>query len=541
MSNPLSPKIAFAFLCLLAAQAHGQSGAAGEKWGAHIDIEAKPGSKRTLGEADLFLPLRQDARSLVFANLRMRVADHGNLEGNLGLGWRRMQESGWNLGVYGYLDRRRTNNGNYFHQTTLGAEALGRDWDFRANGYLPIGTRAHALAPENTAALSGTTVQVTTAFREERALKGFDAEIGWRAPLFDSEAARQLRLYVGGYHFADAGVTVQGPRLRAEFTLDELPWLGQGTGLFLGAETQHDNARGSQSFVSLRLRIPLGKTEGRATRLSMQERRMTAPVVRDVDIVTQARTSSTLVETATATASGQTITVLSSATTAGNDLDTAVAGAANNSTIVLSGAFNVSGGNEVVVDNGKILKAGSTTVRTASGREAVLTTSATVTGTNITGTATIRLANNATLEGMTITGIYNNGSGGRAVHLDTGAGNITVRNNTITVSQSGANAAVALGLGGTNANILVSGNTLTATGSGAATTMTALAANIGTNTVTVSGNTLIASGGTTNNMAWVAGATTINAGSTGNVRGSGACNGVTASGSIGFTNGTTCP
>jgi hypothetical protein len=512
------------------------------KWGPHIDVEAKPGSKRSLGEADLFLPLSQDARSLLFANLRARFDNHDSREGNFGLGWRQMRDSGWNLGLYGYFDRRRSpDTGYHYNQATLGAEALGRDWEFRANGYVPVGTKARDLGTTSTASLSGASIQVTSTNREERALKGFDAEVGWRAPMFDSEARRQLRLYLGGYRFSDGGVTVEGPRARAELAMDDLNWFGRGTSLFLGLETQNDGVRGHQNFLSLRLRIPLGKERGAARPLNAQERRMTAPVMRDVDIVTRSHVASTLVENATATAGGQTITVLNSATTAGNNLATAVAAAPGGSTILLSGTFNVTGGNTVVVDGGRTLRSGATTVRTASGHEAVLTTSATIAGTNVTG-STVQLVNNATLAGVTVSNAYS-GSGGAAVLLAGGAGNITLLNNTITVTQSGNNAAGALTFGGNNANVLVNGNTITATGSGPATTMTVLGMNSVSIAATITGNTLSASGGINNNYIvwWLANQTTLNAGSTGNVRGSGACNGTPANGSISFTNGTTCP
>ncbi len=510
-------------------------------WGPHIDIEAKPGSKRTLGEADLFLPLSQDARNLVFGNLRARLDNQNSYEGNLGAGIRRMLDQGWNLGAYGYWDHRRSGTGRFFDQLTLGAEALGRDWDFRANGYLPVGTRARYLGTDSTATLSGTSIQVSTATREERALKGFDAEIGWRVPLFDSEAARQLRLYAGGFRFADADVKVQGPRIRAELEMQDLPWLGKGTALFLGAEMQDDNARGGQNFLSVRLRIPLGKETAFPRALSAQERRMTAPVMRDVDIVTQSRVASTVVESASTTTGGQAITVLSSATTAGNDLDAAVTAAANNSTIVLSGTFNVSAGNTVVVNNGKTLRAGATTVRTASGHEAVLYTSANVSGTNVTG-STVQLADNTTLSGLTISNAYNDGTGGAAVLLAGSAGNISVLDNTISTTQSAANGGLALSLGGTNANVVIRGNSLTATGSGTATTMTAMAIQANS-TITVAGNTLSASGGTTNRAVNLAATTiTFNSGSSGNVRNGGSCTNVGATtGSMSFTDGSTCP
>ncbi|OGS92110.1 MAG: hypothetical protein A2Z95_00350 [Gallionellales bacterium GWA2_60_18] len=506
------------------------------KWGAHVDVEAKLGSKRSLGEADLFLPIAQDGSTLYFANLRGRFDDNSSNEGNFGFGARRMQPSGWNLGAYGYFDHRRTDIGNTFNQATLGAEALGRDWDFRANGYLPLGTKARELGTASTAAISGAAVQVTTTTREERALKGFDAEVGWRTPLFDSEAHRQLRLYLGGYRFSDAGVTVEGPRLRAELAMEELSRFGKGAGLFLSAEAQDDNTRGSQTFLSLRLRIPLGG-EVETHRLSVQERRMTAPVMRDVDIVTQSRVASTLVETATQTSGGQTFTVLNSATTTGAALPGAVAAAGAGSTVILSGTFNTAAATISLQANQTLT--GTSSVRTASGHVATLNTGAAVHATNATDTVIVN--SNGTLSGLTITNTYSGGGGGRAVQVAGGAGGVTIANNTLSVSQSGANGAVAL-LFGNGTSGTISGNTITATGSGGATTMTALGMNGGGGiTVTVTGNSMSASGGgTANNMAWVTGAT-INAGSTGNTRGSGACNGAPASGSIVFTDLSTCP
>ncbi|MBF0166963.1 MAG: inverse autotransporter beta domain-containing protein [Alphaproteobacteria bacterium] len=115
------------------------------KWGPHIDLEGKAGTKRNLGEADLFVPLVQNQQSLLFADFRTRLDDHGSQEGNFGLGARAMLDHGWNLGAYGYFDRRRSDNGNYFNQATLGIEGLSQDWDVRLNSYLPVGRRTHLM------------------------------------------------------------------------------------------------------------------------------------------------------------------------------------------------------------------------------------------------------------------------------------------------------------------------------------------------------------------------------------------------------------
>ncbi len=484
-----------AFLALTALAAGIAHGDSAPLWGPHIDIEAKPGSKRTLGEVDLFLPLSQDARTLVFGNLRARLDNQSSYEGNFGAGVRRMYDGGWNVGAYGYWDHRRSGNGNFFDQATLGAEALGRDWDFRANAYLPVGTRAYALSPESTAAVSGASVQVSTAFREERALKGFDAEAGWRAPIFESEASRQLRLYVGGYRFSDVGTIVEGPRLRAELALDELPWFGKGTRLFLSAEMQDDNARGGQSFLGVRLRIPLGEERASARSLTAQERRMTAPVMRDVDIVTQNRVASTQVETATQTAGGQAVTVLDSATTTTaaalqTALDTAGAG-----TVILSGTFNTSANNGTTISlspGQTLMGTGSLTVRSPSGHVATLTktSTATISGTYSAGSkAIVQMANDSTLSGVILNqtgsgdngqwGVYANGKTGvvisnntisvqndqnavYGVYLTSGS-TATVSGNSITVFESNAGGGFAWGVRIDQSSAIIAGNTISAT------------------------------------------------------------------------------
>lgn len=530
----------------LSAMAQGQApGDPGPKWRPHIDVEAKPGSKRTLGEADLFIPLSQDADTLIFGSLRGRFDDKTSSEGNFGLGLRHMLPSGWNLGAYGYFDRRRTDQGNFFNQGTLGFEALGRDWDLRTNVYQPLGDRVRDLGATgggSTAALSGSTVQVTTAAsttREERALGGFDAEVGWRLPLFDAEDRSQLRVYLGGYRFSDNVADVTGSRLRAEFTLAQVPQLWRGAELFLGAEGQDDNARGSQTFLSLRLRIPFGG-ESRPTRtLSAQERRMTAPLVRDVDIVALNRvTASTaqVVETATQTTGGQTLTVLSSATTTGAALPGAVTAAGTNSTVVLSGTFNTS--SWVRLQSGQTLMAGTVAVRTASGRVANLTTSATIDATPGLNTNAVEMQSisNATVKGLTIrsTSSGTDSANGVRAHACTGC---TISNNTITAT--GSTSSVQAVIISNSNNATVSGNTLTATTTSAS---TANAIQVASSSATVSNNTLSASGASTTNAHTRLTSANILSSSSGNTVSNGSCSIGTAGsgGTVTYTNAAAC-
>jgi hypothetical protein len=548
-----------------------------QKWGAHIDFEAKPGSKRNIGEADFFLPLMQDSNSLFFGNARLRLADHDNHEGNIGLGYRKMLEGGWNLGGYGYFDRRKTSTGNKFNQATFGAEALGRDFDFRGNVYLPQGDRVRELGTTTiggtpTAALVGTTVQVTTPgtttfTAEERALKGYDVEAGWRAPVWAAEADKQLRFYAGGYHFSDGGVRVSGPRVRAELAMTDLPALWKGAQLLLGAEYQDDNARGGQGFVSVRLRIPLGGEKDSGGKLNFQERRMTAPVVRDVDVVTQARsvvtaTTPAVVETATQTPDGQPITVLSSGSADGAAFQTALATAGPNSTVVLSGNFNTT--TQTTLQPGQTVAGGGVQVLTPSGRTATLpSTGATWTGTNIpAATYTVAMANNSTLQGLTISDtesvggtnslavrvsgvsgarVINNvinatstaGSTAHGVDVVSGSTNVTISGNRITTSSVGANG-IGIQMNGAGTTGTVSNNTVMVSGasnlSGIVITSNATSAVTG-NRVTVNGG----SGGAVHGIEVDAGGTGTLSSNTVTVTGSGGggANGITVNGSTG--------
>ncbi len=559
---------AFGFLSNLAAQSMPP------KWGAHLDFEAKPGSKRKLAESDLFLPLLQTERTLLFGNLRGRMDNQSSREGNLGLGVRHMLEGGWNIGGYGYLDRRKTANDNYFSQATLGGEALGRDWDFRANAYLTHGQRVRDLGTVSTAALSGTTVLVSNVTTQERALKGVDAEVGWRVPLFDVESPRQLRLYAGAYRFSDQVTRLSGPRLRAEFTVADLAQLWRGAQLVANAELQNDNIRGRQAFFALRLRVPLdGATE--RPRLNWQEQRMTAPVLRDVDIVAPVVVRAPVVETATATASGQPLTILSSSTTTGAALPAAVAAAGANSTVVLTGTYATTAA--VALQSGQTLAGTSPiVVRAPSGAIATLTgPGATINGSfNTTGAAVVTLSPNSTLSGMTIHSdgggstesaavrasaasgarIHGNtitatGSGGAATNVNgivllNGSSNVVVSNNSINITSNNAQ-----NLQGINASpagfstVTISNNTVTVTGNSLSKYGIGTAGGVPGGTIaTITGNTINVSGTGGGNRAVQVVNSTISSGSTGNVRVNGVCSYLAGtSGSIGFTDGTPCP
>lgn len=362
-----------AALALLAAiLTAGPASADPAKWGAHLDFEGRWGNARSLGDAGLFAPLWQDQTALLFTDIRGRFDSQDGREGNFGLGYRRMLANGWNLGVYGYYDVRRTSLGNMFNQATLGAEMLSADWDLRANVYAPFGARSRQIGVvgggDPFADFSNGTIQIVTPGlyrRVEHALTGVDGEIGWRAPVFDVAALTQVRLYGGGFYFDGGGITrdIAGPRGRIEFSIDDVAGVS-GARLTLGAEVQHDEVRGTQGFALARLRVPL-QSEKAAPRLSAQERRMTERVVRDVDIVTGTgwRTQKAEIrEAAINTWNGQTVTGVAQAIDPASilDLQFKLDALGAGSIVILNGAPVVFA--RTTVNPGQTLVGGGTTL-----------------------------------------------------------------------------------------------------------------------------------------------------------------------------------
>lgn len=479
---------------LVAAEAKAED----DKWGAWIDAGGKIGNKRDIGETDIFLPLAQDDHRLLFADLRGILDDQNQREGNFGLGYREMLDNGWNLGGYGFFDRRRSGVGHYFSQATLGLEALGPDFDARINGYLPLGTREYEVAGSTRVDITGTSIRMSNSY--ERAYHGGDAELGWRVPLFAAEGDTELRLYGGGYWFdAPASEKVAGPRLRMELRLYELTDDLPGSRLTFSGELQHDEPRGTQEFLGLKIRLPL-QPEIASHRLTPQERRMADPVVRDVDIVTQQAKVAEAVQM-----DGQTIASVKQL--AGSNIQTELNSASAGTLLLLNGEATVSA--PVTLNAGQTLRGGGTVITltgAGSGKIFAYTIPGSVGSIKgaVAGDAVVKMAANSTLRDVRVENTSTNanswaisadgvsGATLQNVTMVSAAGGLKVagandftlsssritaaQGSTITVSNStGLNAnnntlvqngARSLGIRADNASGSIRGNTVTTNGNG---------------------------------------------------------------------------
>lgn len=238
-------------------------------------LEAQTGS-RSIGTLDAMIPFMGDNDFMVYANLMAKLGTGVNnkngstFEGNAGLGVRRVNDSETAIyGAYAYFDYLRSVNDNTFHQITLGAERLGLTWDFRVNTYLPIGTTKY-----NKTTLDGVIIDQRNLIQylkatSEKATPGADVEVG------RTLGSDNLRGYFAVYSF---GKDLTGPRARLEYKLNER--------VTLTGTLQHDTDRGTQYFLGARFSLG-GYT---AKNKNSIYNRMTDMVIRDVDIVTQAKT-----------------------------------------------------------------------------------------------------------------------------------------------------------------------------------------------------------------------------------------------------------
>lgn len=275
---------AFVFNSLLASTALSEDV---KKWAPHLEVGGKFSKNRNIGESTIFVPLFQNRETLVFGDVRGRFDNNSSQELNLGLGARHIWDDQFIFGAYSFFDHRNSPLGNKFNQITLGAEVLTENFDLRSNLYLPTGTTSYSELAASAAKISESSI----IFHEgaEKALKGVDAEVGFKVPWVNltKDGSDALRLYAGGYNFWEKGVeSIYGPRVRAEYSINDI--VTPGSRLSFNAEYQYDDARGAQTFIGARLRLPLSTLTGTASaQLTALEQRMTETIVRDVDIVSR--------------------------------------------------------------------------------------------------------------------------------------------------------------------------------------------------------------------------------------------------------------
>ena len=212
---------------------------------------------------DGFFSLRDFSQEVVlpFLDFRFHVFNDGKLAGNAGVGVRYLKNQRiW--GANSYYDIRQ-GQGQVYNQIALGLESLGAIWDFRLNGYLPVGSKRSPFLSTNFDTFSGHSMILKR--RYAFAMGGFNGEIGahfdwWKkVPIYftagsyflhgksQSTWGGESRLAIDPYKYV---------RLEGNVSYDHIfKWVGQGQlGLifsFGGKESAKKVSKGSECSVPI--------------------------------------------------------------------------------------------------------------------------------------------------------------------------------------------------------------------------------------------------------------------------------------------------
>ncbi|MBS0586085.1 MAG: inverse autotransporter beta domain-containing protein [Verrucomicrobia bacterium] len=169
---------------------------------------------------------------LGFLDLRGHIFDNARAAANAGLGLRYVESRIW--GINAYYDYRNTKRLNY-NQVGVGLESLGELWDFRINGYLPLGTKTSDPFSPAFYDFSGNTLRIS--YKREFALADVNAEVGFHADVNDFD----FYLAAGPYYLTSSHKSAWGGegrvvvdwnnliQLQGNVSYDTLfKWIGQG-------------------------------------------------------------------------------------------------------------------------------------------------------------------------------------------------------------------------------------------------------------------------------------------------------------------------
>ncbi len=171
---------------------------------------------------------------VLFLDTRVHVFNSGRPALNAGVGTRYLTESRlWGLNTY--YDYRKTRRQHY-NQVAMGCESLGEVWDFRLNGYVPVGKTISPHYNKQFAYFQGNNAILRE--RYEFALAGFNGEVGAHVNKWEKYP---LYFSAGPYYLTGKGATTWGGEARASVRVYEyltlegytsydhlFKWTGQG-------------------------------------------------------------------------------------------------------------------------------------------------------------------------------------------------------------------------------------------------------------------------------------------------------------------------
>lgn len=206
------------------------------------------------------LPRSLDKNYIPFLNLRGHIFNDGKLAANTGIGLRYLSSLVW--GINAYYDFRQTHHHTY-NQVSMGFEILGKVWDFRWNGYFPLGEKTSGYYNTQFHSFRGNNFYISR--KREIVLTGTNAE--WGAHF---KGGKHLGLYTaaGPYYLTGEGRQTWGGKARLSATIYDC--------LGLQLSGSYDSIYHGIIQGELTIRMPLGGKKSVPKRAEMTCARDTA-------------------------------------------------------------------------------------------------------------------------------------------------------------------------------------------------------------------------------------------------------------------------
>jgi hypothetical protein len=254
------------------------------KYSPILDFSLMKAKNRTIREIGLMLPMQQNELNLIILDLKYKK-DRKSYEYNLGLAYRRNNNDNWIFGIYGYFDRRKTENKLYANQCTVGTEILSRYFDTRLNFYIPENRKKIIYEKIKGFRRDYTRIFIDVNKFQEQTLPGYDIEMG--VPLFGLipkiDKKFGTKIYLAKYDFRRKNLPRHsGVRIRLEQKIFEDNLTNKPTfTMHLGTQIYKKKW---DNFIGVNVRIPIGGSNFSKSRI---QQRMMDIIVRDVDLRTE--------------------------------------------------------------------------------------------------------------------------------------------------------------------------------------------------------------------------------------------------------------
>lgn len=208
------------------------------------------GGDHAMTQADVLLPILGNTTELWYGDVQSRYGEGNSWSGSLGTGYRRLiNHAIWGGGLF--VDRNHSAFGNNFWTLSPSLEKLGEIWDFRVNGYIPVGKKhwqgawsaANELGIKDYFRAYGHTITDKLVAPIQEAGKGLEAEAAYHVHQLPG-----LTLAGGAYHYHYIDTNdISGISARLEYAIS--PSLG------LVLSDNYDKERHNQLAIGIKLTL----------------------------------------------------------------------------------------------------------------------------------------------------------------------------------------------------------------------------------------------------------------------------------------------